>query len=175
MQVVPMVVCIRGPRRRRRVRRSRPIRGPSGVLSYNSNDRKRWRWSFLIAKCNTSVFWSYPIINTTCIGPFDIVLGHSQGACLVVAMDCLRTRPGDFHQWFMSHKSSFATEIEILLFFMTLFLFVFSFFYSSDFLSTLLNADDLDETDKDKKSKEKLMLPDAALSIVIGGFVPRLL
>lgn len=75
----------------------------------------------------------------------------------------------------MSHKSSFATEIEILLFFMTLFLFVFSFFYSSDFLSTLLNADDLDETDKDKKSKEKLMLPDAALSIVIGGFVPRLL
>eukprot|EP00596_Hydrurales_sp_CCMP1899_P006230 CAMPEP_0119033434 /NCGR_PEP_ID=MMETSP1177-20130426/474_1 /TAXON_ID=2985 /ORGANISM="Ochromonas sp, Strain CCMP1899" /LENGTH=220 /DNA_ID=CAMNT_0006990169 /DNA_START=393 /DNA_END=1055 /DNA_ORIENTATION=+ len=28
-------------------------------------------------------------------GPFDVVLGHSQGGCLVVAMDCLRSRPGD--------------------------------------------------------------------------------
>ena len=27
-------------------------------------------------------------------GPFDVVLGHSQGACLVVAMDCLKCRPG---------------------------------------------------------------------------------
>lgn len=29
-------------------------------------------------------------------GPFDIVLGHSQGGCLVVAMDCLKSRPGGY-------------------------------------------------------------------------------
>jgi hypothetical protein len=42
-----------------------------------------------------------------------------------------------------------------------------------DFLSTLLNAEDFDETEKEEQPTEKLTLPDAALSIVIGGFVPR--
>jgi hypothetical protein len=40
-------------------------------------------------------------------------------------------------------------------------------------LSTLLNADDLEESDIEEQPTEKLSLPDAALSIVIGGFVPR--
>ena len=34
------------------------------------------------------------IINTI-IGPFDVVMGHSQGACLTIAMDALRRSPGN--------------------------------------------------------------------------------
>ena len=49
----------------------------------------------------------------------------------------------------------------------------------SDFLSTLLNAEDLNSENSEEtveeniESSEKLALPDSALSIVIGGFVPR--
>jgi hypothetical protein len=47
-----------------------------------------------------------------------------------------------------------------------------------DFLSTLLNAEDLNSKDSkestdSEKPSDKLALPDSILSIVIGGFVPR--
>jgi hypothetical protein len=47
-----------------------------------------------------------------------------------------------------------------------------------DFLSTLLNAEDLNSKDPKESTEsdepsDKLALPDSVLSIVIGGFVPR--
>lgn len=47
-----------------------------------------------------------------------------------------------------------------------------------DFLSTLLNAEDLNSKDSKESTEsdepsDKLALPDSILSIVIGGFVPR--
>lgn len=104
------------------------------------------------------------------LGPFDVVLGHSQGACLVVAMDCLKCRPGIQIQNVFSDASDHSDNIDFD---------IFTQLQSLDFLSTLLNAEDLnsensEETaEEDIESSDKLALPDSALSIVIGGFVPR--
>ena len=47
--------------------------------------------------CNYSLitnglFFVHYLVRYT--GPFDVVLGHSQGACMLVAMDSLKSQPG---------------------------------------------------------------------------------
>ena len=145
---------------------SRPRRGASGKF--------RWWYAGTVGTGDEEELVQYMGLRESLLaiaeadrqyGPFDVVLGHSQGACLAVTIDALSSRPEFLHALLKTNELEESKDTSSTSS-------ASSSFDEEQVVAAIEEGDD-DEGRDNVDTGAKRLLPSCSLSVIVSGFQPR--